>query len=70
MEEIYVKVKNKLVVNAVSKLLEQILKKKVGHDIDIQINEAEATIHGSKAHVHLDIDLEMSTAELKEILGI
>ena len=64
------RVKSDLVKNAVSKILEKILKKKIGHDIDIQVNEAEATIHGSRAHVHLNIDLELSTAELKAILGI
>jgi len=71
MEEMDVlRIKTKLIRNTISKILEVTLKEKIGHDINIQINEAEATNNDGRTHVHLSIDAEMGTVELKEMLGI
>ena len=36
-----------------------VLRKKLGYDIDIQLNEIKTTITDGKTHVHLDVDAEL-----------
>ena len=51
-----------------SKLAKGVLHKKLGYDIDIQLNELNASISDEKAHVHVSIDADMSKEELMKIL--
>ena len=39
-----------------------------GYNVDIQLNELNASISDEKAHVHVSIDADMSKAELMKIL--
>jgi hypothetical protein len=51
-----------------SKLVRMLLRKKIGYDIDIQLNDVKATIIEEKAKVHLDLDAELSKEELTKLL--
>lgn len=51
-----------------SKLVRMLLRKKLGYDINIQLNDVKATIIEEKAHVHLDMDADLSKEELTKIL--
>ena len=42
--------------------------KKLGYNIDIQVNEIKTTITDGKTHVHLDVDAELEKEELMNIL--
>jgi len=44
------------------------LKKKLGYNIDIQLNEMDITIIDGKAHVHLSADAELEKNELMKII--
>lgn len=52
----------------VSKLVRMALRKKIGYDIDIQLNDIKATVVDGKTHVHLDVDAELEKEELVKIL--
>ena len=52
----------------ISKLVKMVLRKKLGYDIDIQLNEIKTTITDGKTHVHLDVDAELEKEELVKIL--
>lgn len=52
----------------VSKVLTKVLKIKLGYNVGIQLNEFDARINDGKAHVHLNIDAEMTQEELNKIL--
>lgn len=54
--------------NMISKIVKAILRKKTGYDIDIQLNDVNAKFSDGKAHVHLNLDAELSSAELMKIL--
>ena len=45
-----------------------VLHKKLGYNVDIQLNELNASISDEKAHVHVSIDADMSKEELMKIL--
>ena len=52
----------------ISKIVESAVKKKVGYDVDIRLNEFNAKITEGKARVHLNVDAELDQNELKTLL--
>ena len=59
---------SKFTANVISRLIKVLLRKKLGYDVDIQLNEIKATITDGKTHVHLDMDAELGKDELVKIL--
>ena len=62
------KISSKFTRMLLSKYVNLLLHKKLGYDIDIQLNELNASISDEKAHVHVSIDADMSKEELMKIL--
>ena len=62
------KIVSKFTTNMISKLVKMVLRKKLGYDIDIQLNEIKTTITDGKTHVHLDVDAVLEKDELVKIL--
>ncbi len=62
------KITSKLLTGAISKILERTLKKKLGCNIDILLNEIKVTCEDGKAHAHLDLDCGMEKEEFTRIL--
>ena len=62
------KIVSKFTTNMISKLVKMVLRKKLGYDIDILLNEIKTTITDGKTHVHLDVDAELEKEELVKIL--
>ena len=52
----------------ISKIAKKVLQKKLGYDIDVQLNEIKASIADGKTHIHMDVDAELSKEELLKIL--
>ena len=63
-----VKIVSKFTRSVISKLIKVMLHKKLGYNVDIQLNEVNATITDGKTHVHLDVDAELDKDELIKIL--
>lgn len=63
-----VKIVSKFTRSVISKLVKVVLHKKLGYNVDIQLNDVKATITDGKTHVHLDVDAELSKEELLKIL--
>lgn len=59
---------SKFTRNVISKILKMVLCKKTGYEIDIQLNDVQATIVEGKTHIHLDMDAEIDKEELLKIL--
>lgn len=58
-----------LLKGVASKALSMALKAKTGYQADITVNEFNAHVKDGRAHVHLNIDADMSQDELKKILA-
>ena len=58
-----------LMTGVLSKALELVVKSKTGYRTDIRVNEFNAHVKDGKAHVHVNIDADMSQDELKKILA-
>ncbi len=59
---------SKFTTGMISKLLKLALRKKLGYDIDIRLNEVTAKVDNGKTHIHLDVDAELEKDELTKIL--
>ena len=62
------KLLSKFTTGIVSKLAEVALRKKLGVDADIVLNELQVNIVDGKTHIHLDLDAELSKEELTRLL--
>ena len=58
-----------LMKGVLSKALGLALKAKTGYRADISVNEFNAHVKEGRAHVHINIDADMSQDELKKILA-
>lgn len=68
MDELKLKLSTKFMRGIVANLVSKAIKKKLGCDVDILINEIEITTHDGKIYLHTDIDAELSNEEFKKIL--
>lgn len=51
-----------------SKVINLTVKRKLGYNIGVQLNDFNVKVTDEKAHVHLNIDCDMSQAELNKVL--
>lgn len=62
------KIRSKFMRNLLAKLVKGVVKKKVGYDVDFQLNELTATVTDGTAYIHLNVDAKMSKDELTKFL--
>lgn len=62
------KIGSKFTASIISKLVAMVIRKKLGYDVGLKLNEVNATVIDGKTHVHLDIDAELEKDELMKIL--
>lgn len=53
----------------VSKVISGALKRKMGCNVTVQLNDLNANVKDGKAHVHLDIDADMNQEELMKLIA-
>lgn len=63
------KIGSKFTTGIISKLVSMVIRKKFGYDVQLKLNEVNATVTDGKTHVHLDVDAELSKEELTKILA-
>lgn len=64
------KIGSKFTTNIISKLIAMVIRKKFGYEVELKLNEVNATVIDGKTHVHLDVDAELDKEELIKILKI
>lgn len=62
------KIGSKFTTNIISKLIAMVIRKKFGYEVELKLNEVNATVTDGKTHVHLDVDAELDKEELIKIL--
>ena len=62
------KIQSAWTTGVISKVIRTILRKKIGYDIDIQINSIKVNIVDGKASIHIDTDAKIETNELMKII--
>lgn len=62
------KIESKFTTGIVSKIAEIAVRKKIGYDVEIGLNELRTTVLDGDTHIHLDVDLKLNKNELSELL--
>lgn len=62
------RIASKWMTSLASKVINLILRKKLGYDINVKLNEVRVVMDDEKLKAHLDIDCELSKEELNKIL--
>ena len=62
------KISSRFTRAVVSKLLKMMVKKKLGYEVDIQLNELTVRIDDEKAHAHVSADADLKKEELTRVL--
>jgi len=63
------KIGSKFTTGIISKLVSMVIRKKLGYDVQLKLNEVTATVNDGKTYVHLDVDAELTKEELNKILA-
>lgn len=64
------KITSKFMTKIVSKIVEVILKKKLGYKIDIQVNRIDATFDDGKAHFGVDLEGSLDQNEFVKLMKV
>ena len=62
------KIGAKFTTGILSKLIAMLIRKKFRYDVELKLNEVNATVIDGKTHDHLDVDAELEKDELIKIL--
>lgn len=61
------KLESKLTRGLASKVIKWFIRNKTGIDVEVDLGAFRTTIIDGKAHVHLDVDLELNKDELEKL---
>ena len=62
------KISTRLMKRLIAKLVKKAINRKLGYDVDIQLNDLVIVNDDAKARVHLDADVKSDREELSKIL--
>lgn len=60
---------SKFTTSIVSKIITKILKQKLGYNVDLKLNAIKINLDDEQAHIHLDVDADISKDELMKIIS-
>lgn len=62
------KIETSFMKKIMARLIKKAIRKKLGYDIDIHLNELFATVIDGIAHIHFNIDAELDKTEFTKIM--
>ena len=68
MDEMKLKLSTKFMRGIVANLISNAILKKVGYDIDVQLNEVHVTTENGKIKLHANVDAEVTNEEFVKII--
>ena len=69
MDEMKIKLSTKFMRGMLAKIIKKVVSKKLGYQIDIQINKIELETVDGKIHLGTDVDVEMDNDEFVKIIN-
>ena len=68
MDELKLSLKSTFMRSIITKLIGTVIRKQLGYDIDISINDANVVAVDGKIKLHLDVDAETTNEEFSKII--
>jgi hypothetical protein len=64
------KIVSKFTRGLISKILQRVIAKKTGCNTNIQLNEVTVNIGDNTAHIHVNIDADISKLDLQTLMNV
>lgn len=64
------KISSAFTTSIISKLVNRVIRKKLGYDIGLKLNGVKANVSDGKIYVHLDADAELEQKDLIKLLSL
>ena len=68
MDELKLNLNSKFMNGIITRLIGTAIRKKVGYNIDIQLNSVNVIAKDGKVHIHLDVDAETTNEEFMRMM--
>lgn len=68
MDELKLNLNSKFMNGIITRLIGTAIRKKVGYNIDIQLNSVNVIAKDGKVHIHLDVDAETTNEEFTRMM--
>lgn len=70
MDELKIKLTtNKIAKGLLTTILNKVIHKKLGYNIDIQLSDVDVTVVDGKVHLHINADAETTKEEFMKIMN-
>lgn len=69
MDELKLNLTSKFMKGIVTKLIGNVIRKKLGYDVDILLNKIDVTASDGKIHLHLDVEAETTNEEFMKMIS-
>lgn len=68
MDELKLNLTSKFMKGIVTKMLAKVIKKQLGYDVNIELNDIRVIAKDGKVHLHADIDAEMTNEQFGNLV--
>ena len=68
MDELRLNLTSKFMKGIVTKIIASVIRKQLGYDVNIELNEILVTAKDGKVHLHADIDGEMTNEQFNNLI--
>lgn len=68
MDEMKLNLTSKFMKGIVTKIIAKMIKKQLGYDVDIELNDIHVIAKDGKVHLHADIDAEVTNEQFGELV--
>ena len=69
MDEMKIKLSTSFMKGIIAKIIKSVISKKLGFEVELEINEIDVKFDGGKVRLHADIDGEMNKDEFVKIIN-
>lgn len=68
MDEMKLSLSTKFMRGILAKIVSKMIKKRYGYKTDIHISEIDLDMQDGQTHLHMNVDLDMSSDEFKKLM--
>ena len=68
MDELKLNLNSKFMNGIVTKLIGMTIRKKVGYNVDVQLNSVNVIAKDGKVHIHVDVEAETTNEEFMNMI--
>lgn len=68
MDEMRINLTSKFMKGTITKIIAKVIKKQLGYDVAVELNDIRITTGNGKVHLHADVDAEVTQDQFTELI--